>query len=97
MLERENGFSRLEAEMADDYEADLKGQAQDLGLWAEYVNPHGMKVRLKFTIPPEREIQLNYRGLCPNDKGLHFLTFSLTQAASRLGTGTQGARVCAPG
>ncbi len=74
-VEREDGFPRLEAEMPDGT-VDLKSQAQDIGLWVDYVNPHGMKVRLKFTIPPEREIQLNYRGLCPDDTGLSFLTFS---------------------
>jgi hypothetical protein len=70
---REDGFPRLEAEMAND-DTDMKSQAQDLGLWVDYVNPHGMKLRLKFTIPPAREIQLNYRGLCPDDAGLTFFT-----------------------
>jgi hypothetical protein len=71
--ECEGGFPRLEAEMADD-DTDMKSQAQDIGLWVDYVNPHGMKVRLKFTIPPAREVQLNYRGLCPDDAGFVLFT-----------------------
>ncbi len=46
-------FQRLETEVADENPSDLKAQAQEIGLWVDYVSPPGMRACLRFTIPPE--------------------------------------------
>jgi hypothetical protein len=70
----EGGFQRLETEVAGDNPSDLKSQAQDMGLWVDYVNPHGKQVCFRFTIPPAGEAQLNYRGLGHDPKGSYLFS-----------------------
>ncbi len=62
-IECEDGFQRIEVDMDDDDPPDFKTLAQEMGLWVDYVSPHCSDVRFRFTIPPVREVDLNYQGL----------------------------------
>lgn len=64
-------FQRIEVDMDEDDPVDLKLQAQELGLWVDYVSPHGKNYRFRFTIPPVREVNLNYQGLGYNQEDFH--------------------------
>lgn len=78
--ESEKGFQRIETEVAHDNPSDLKSQAQDIGLWVDYVSPHGKMVCFRFTIPPAEGIQLNYQGLGYNPEDFHLYSPFLPQA-----------------
>lgn len=72
----EGSFQRVEVDMADDDPVDLKSQAQELGLWVDYVSPHGKNYRFRFTIPPVRDVKLNYQGLGYNQEDFHLAVFT---------------------
>lgn len=65
-IDCEDGFQRIEVDMDDDDPPDFKSRVQEMGLWVDYISPHCSNTRFRLTIPPAREVNLNYQGLVCN-------------------------------